>query len=223
MILIVGLHHQALATPPLDELERPGPDGAAVEFCGVEVGALEQVLRHDAGARVDEHGQERARGVPKPEAHSVVVDDLDRTHGELLRPLRILLGGQLGEADERVEVGAMGRGHLRIEDRIEREGDVARGERLAVVPLHTALELERVREPVARHLPRLGQERLHVEALIELDEAVEERPLGDVRLAVGGDDRVQRRGIPAEPDDEVLAGGEARRGRQADERDEQHE
>src|SRR5206468_4142600 len=85
-------------------------------------------------------------------------------------------------------------------------------------PLHAAFELERVGEAVTRDLPRLGQQRPDAETLIELDQAVEERPLGDVGLAVGGHDRVERRGVAAEPDDEVLAGGGARRGRQADAR-----
>ena len=150
----------------------------------------------------------------------MVVDDFDGTDGQLLRPPGILLGRQLGESGERVEVGSVRRRHFRIEDRVERERDVTGGEGLAVVPLHAALELERVREPVAGHLPRLGQERLDVEALIELDQAVEEGPLGDVGLAVGGHDRVERRGIAAEPDDEVLAGGPTRRGREADDGDE---
>ena len=209
VVLLVGFHDDAIAAPPLDELEGPGPHRLAVELGRVQIRALEQMLGHDAGARVDEDRQERARRIAQPKAHGVIVDHLDRSYGQILGALGILLGRQLGKPDQRVEVRAVRRGHLRIEDRVERERDVARRERLAVVPRHPFLQLERIGEAVLRRLPRLRQQRAHVELLVQLDEAVEHGPLDGVGHAVGGDHRVERRGVAAEADDEVLAGGPA--------------
>src|SRR5262249_30872894 len=121
-----------------------------------------------------------------------------------------VLAGQLGEAHEGVEVGAVGRRHLGIEDGVEGEGDVPRGERLAVVPLHALLELERPGEAVLRHLPRLGEEGPDPELLVQLDQAVEHRPLRDVGLAVGRHHRVQAGGVAKVADHEVLPGGASR-------------
>ena len=189
------------------KLEGPGPDRLPVVLGRVEVDPSQEVLRDDARPRIDQDGEERPVGIPQPEADRVVVDDLDRFHGELLRLLRIVLVGELREADQRVEVGAMGRRDLGIEHGVERECDVAGREGLAVVPLHALLELERVGEAVPRDLPRFREQRLHAELLVQLDQAVEHRPLRDVGLAVGGHHGVQARRVAEEPDDEVLSGG----------------
>ena len=223
MVPLVGLHHDPLAPPPLDELERAGADRLAVELRGVQVGALEQVLGDDPGPRIDEHGQERAGGIAQAEAHGVIVHHLDRADAQLVGLLGVLLGRQLGEAGQRVEVRAVRRRDARIEHRVEREGDVAGSEGLAVVPRHALPELERVGQPVPGDVPRLGQQRPHGEVLVELQQAVEQRPLHRVRHAVGGDDGIERGRVAAEPDDEIAAGRAARRGRAERQRDGEHD
>ena len=207
---------------PFDEAEGAGAHGLSVELGRVEVDALEQVLGDDAGPRVHEHGEKGSVRIAQTKAHRVIVEHLDRLLGEVLRPFGIVLVGELGEADEGIEVRAMRRRYLGVEDSVKGESDVARSEGLAVVPPDALLELERVGQTVARDFPRFCEEGPDVQVLVQLEQAVEHRPLGNVRLPVGRHERVERRRIAEKADDHLLARRARGTGRrEAEEHDEE--
>ena len=131
-------HRRRVRIDAPDRAERPALDVR-----------LEDVAREDRRAHRADEGRERRR---QHHPDGVVVH---RRHGHrVLDPLAVL------EEAEDERIAGAGRDVLVVDDAIEGELHVVRGERLAVVPGDIAAQGEGPGQPVLRVLPGLGQRRL---------------------------------------------------------------
>ena len=150
-----------LAAPPLLELERAGAHAAAALVGQRHVRGI------DRGLPGGEHHQDRGLGPLEPEHHRVGIRGLDRLDvGVPVFPrVEPELAGRLG----------------RLAHQVEGELDVARGEGLAVVPLHVPPQEEHqvaiavLPGPLLGQLAHDGVGRLHRLRGIEVDQVVEAR------------------------------------------------
>ena len=126
-------------------LNGPVPTGRALAGLVRKSRAFIEMLRHHRQVARHERAEERAERLLHLE------DD-----GGRIRRLDV---GDIGQHRARARID------LRQED-LGGEHDVGRGERLAVMPFHVLLELERVGQAVGGHRPRLGERRLRLEVEI---------------------------------------------------------
>ena len=156
------------AAHPFLQLERTGADRRLVGRIGAVVGAVIDVLGHDRRrAGLPRHDERRERLLQ-------LEDDgvrIGRDH---------VLGALHDRARARMDLDEI---FLRGED------DVVGGERLAVMPFHVLLELERVGQAVGRDAPRLGEARHRLEVEIVAQQAF---------VDLAGDDRGRRRLVDAD-------------------------
>ncbi len=196
----MALEHHLLLHLPVDQHERPGAQRVLVEVAVL----LDPGLADDEAPEAAERGEEPGERLLGRELHAVLAGGLHLVDGDEVRLPRRLL-----------------------EEPVEGELDVGRGQFLAVVELHPLAQLERPHEPVLAHLPRLGQLRHRRHALVEADElavhhrratapgqrgdelGIESRRLG----GLGGDQGPAglRRLGARRPRDREGAGGEAAR------------
>ena len=204
LVPVVGVLLQAdeVALLPLLEDERPRADRRVQGGMGGEVLALVDVLGQHLRLVRAERGQQHRRGLRQPHHHRAGIGRVDR--------------GDLAEGDPAARVEL-------LPDLLERELDVGRGERLAVVPGHAAPQLEGVGLAVGRDAPGLGQAgaRLEIEVVLE-------QPFVDLRgdgpdEGGGVDTRDQRGRLRALHDGERAAGARLGRGGQREAREEREQ
>ena len=117
------------------------------------------------------------------------------------------LHGGVVDRDDLVDEGreAGERAHLIVDDVVVGEGDIARRECDAVLPLDSGAQVEGPHLAVRRDLPRLGQvrDRLQIEAVADEEVVVEHPDL--VGRGLGPDERVEvvRVVRPADPQDDL--------------------
>jgi hypothetical protein len=200
----ITLEHEPLVAAPLDESEGPGADRLLGQLLRTEL--LQGLGGHDEQVRqrrvIDQARERLLRDQPDRR----VVDDL-----HLLD--RLPVRGRV--------VVALVRG---VEQVVERGLHRLRGERFAVVELHTRAQRE-LPGGVVDHLPARGQHRLRLQRL----RVAVEQPVVDVFEHVVGrpvhdGDGQQRARLGAEPDDDLLrAGPVLGQGRCRDDRAEQRD
>ena len=166
----IALEVDGLAALPFLEAERSGTHAARALLRDGDVGG------QDRRVTAREHEQQRRLRALEPEHHGVRVGGLDRL--DVVVPL---LAGIDPEFRRRVG---------RLAHHVEGELDVARGERLAVVPRDAAPQEEDevaiavLPRPLLREIGKDGVEALERLHRVERDEAVE--------AGLGGPDRRQR-------------------------------
>ena len=132
---------------PLLEHERSGSDRRVVGRIGAEVGTLVDVFWDDRAGRHLEHQRQRRKCLLERDLHGEIVDLFDLV-------------------DLRIGDRPPARADL-AQELVEREDDVVGGERLAVMPDHALLQVERVDFPVGRGGPTLGERGLWVELFVK--------------------------------------------------------
>ncbi len=179
---------------------------------------LREHERTAAHERLPVLGEVRELPQPLAVAGRVLLPDVLRKDRDPLELLEDVRGGQGVRHDQRVVVRRLDRLHVRepadeaargavavLEDRVEREVGVLRGERLAVGPLRVRRRVERPHQPVGGRLPLRGEVGQELVARgIELDQLrvdVLERGVG---VLLEGHERVHRVDVRRRADDEVV-------------------
>ena len=142
----IGLQDDGLVRLPLDERERPGPDGVAAEILALR---LDRGRRDDGACRRGEVRQERRVGLRQGEGHRQVVRRLHRGH-------------RREEERQRERAGIVERVAL-VQHPVEGELHRLGVQRRAVVEGHALAQVEPVGQSVVRDLPAFGQLRHDVQ------------------------------------------------------------
>ena len=179
-VLVVGLQHGLHALLPRGEAIGAAADGREVE--GLVAHLLDDGLGHDG----ELHELRHQRRVGRLGLH----DDLGA------------LGLRRHDLVELRELRALER---RVDDARDREGDVGRGQRRAVVEGHAVPDVELDRRVVGV-APGRGDLRHDLAADVAGDEVVEDVAVDRVAVGVPLDVRIERRGVVGQVDGErVLA------------------